>query len=206
MKTAIIDLGIGNIGSMYNILKHIGEEAVVVCQPHELLKAERAILPGVGSFDAGVQQIEQFGWRKALTEFVNVKKRPILGVCLGMQLLCNKSEEGTMSGLGFVDGVCKRFDSNGKIQLKVPHMGWNEANVVNPSRLFESLEMNNRFYFTHSYYVELQEKECVIASSKYGSEFTCAFQKNNILGVQFHPEKSHRYGKVLLKNFININA
>ncbi|MDB3923136.1 imidazole glycerol phosphate synthase subunit HisH [Luminiphilus sp.] len=206
MTTVIVDLDLGNIGSVVNMLEHIGEAARIASDPGDLLHADNIILPGVGAFDVCIAQIDKMGWRDALGHFVCEKKTPLLGVCLGMQVLCNGSEEGKLSGLGFIDGFCHKFDRSKRSSVRIPHMGWNEVLPKPESPLFSGLEKANKFYFTHSYHMVLHETESQEGSCDYGGDFVCAVSKKNIYGVQFHPEKSHRFGKVLLKNFVGIHA
>jgi imidazole glycerol-phosphate synthase subunit HisH len=199
----IIDYGLGNIGSMANMLKKIGAKAVVSSNPSVVETAKKLILPGVGSFDEGMMQLQSRGLIQALNKRVLEDKVPILGVCLGMQLLCKSSEEGELQGLGLVEAETIRFkfqDSN--TNLKIPHMGWNQLTVRQPHPLFADLEDVNRFYFVHSYHVVCANQDNVLATTSYGFDFTSAVIKENIMGVQFHPEKSHRFGMRLLKNFV----
>ena len=202
MATAIVDLGLGNIGSVSNMLKYIGEGAVVIADPNALVEFDRIILPGIGSFDAGMKQINNGGWREAITNAALVKKMPLLGVCLGMQVLCRGSEEGTAEGLGFIDGFCMKLDRSAHSDIRIPHMGWNEVKPSKGISLFQGLEENNKFYFTHSYHMVLRDPAQEAASCLYGDEFVCAVARDNVYGVQFHPEKSHSYGKRLLRNFV----
>lgn len=206
MTTAIIDLELGNIGSVFNMLKHIGQSAEIVSDPKALVEAKNIILPGVGSFDACIKRIDAGGWRTALSEVVLQGKTPLLGVCLGMQVLCHGSEEGDASGLHFIDGVCKKFDRVTHPDIRIPHMGWNEVLPSTASSLFHGLEEGNKFYFTHSYHMVLQDDADQAASCVYGDRFVCAVRRGNIFGVQFHPEKSHSFGKRLLSNFVENHA
>lgn len=203
MTTAIIDLELGNIGSVLNMLKHIGQSAEIVADPKDLADAKSIILPGVGSFDACMKRIDAGGWRTALSEAVLQGKTPLLGVCLGMQVLCHGSEEGDANGLGFIDGFCKKFDRSLYPDIRIPHMGWNRVLPSTGSSLFKGLEERNKFYFTHSYHLVLENIVHQEASCLYGGEFVCAIGKGNISGVQFHPEKSHSFGKKLLSNFLS---
>lgn len=201
----IIDYGVGNIGSIANMLKRLGVPAVITADPAALLKAERIILCGVGAFDDGMQKLQQLGLAETLREAVLDQGKPVLGVCLGMQLLTEGSEEGSKPGLGFVKGYCRRFDfSNdpGAENLKVPHMGWNEVQAAKPSRLMEGMYDNPRFYFVHSYCVQLADRADEWLQARYGHPFTAAFERGNIIGVQFHPEKSHKYGLKLYENYV----
>ncbi len=200
----IIDYKLGNLGSIQNMLRRIGADAIISGDPVEINRAEKIILPGVGSFDAGMQAIENSGLRPLLRELVVRKKRPTLGVCLGMQLLTRGSEEGRLSGLGWVGAqtFAFKFDSIDP-KPKVPHMGWNSTEKTNSDPLFDSLD-EARFYFVHSYYVKCDSTENIIAKTDYAGEFVSAFRYGNIWGTQFHPEKSHRFGMRLLQNFAEL--
>ena len=199
----IIDYGVGNLGSMINMLKKIGAPAVVSNNPVDIAKADKLILPGVGAFDAGMKNLESLGLVQVLNRLVLEEKVPILGVCLGMQLLSKKSEEGKLPGLGWLDADTTRFKFAGtNSNLKIPHMGWNQLTVCQAHPLFADLEAVNRFYFVHSYHISCADPNNILARTSYGFDFTSAIVKDNIMGVQFHPEKSHKYGMRLLKNFM----
>lgn len=191
----------GNLGSIQNMLKKLGVESQIIESPEECLNAEKLILPGVGAFDEAMRQLRENNWIEVLNKKVLEEKVPVLGICLGMQLMTNWSEEGDCKGLGWIEANTRRFNFAHQT-LKVPHMGWNIVRPTNASKLFMREEEEElRFYHVHSYFVELQNQTEEIASTNYGRTFTCAFQKENILGVQFHPEKSHRFGMELLRNF-----
>ena len=194
----IINYGLGNLGSIQNMLKKIGVESVIASNCDEVKKAEKIILPGVGKFDAGMNGIEKANIREVLDYKARCEKVPILGICLGMKLLTEKSQEGTLPGLGWIDAEVLRFNLDDN--YKIPHMGWNETELVGESALTEHLD-SARFYFVHSYYVKMRNENETILKTEYGIDFTSAFQHENIYGVQFHPEKSHKYGMQLLKNF-----
>ena len=198
----VVDYGLGNLGSIANVLKKIGAHAVVSSDPAVVEKADKLILPGVGAFDAGMKNLETRGLIPLLNYRVLEQKTPILGVCLGMQLLCKRSEEGQLPGLGWLDAEVIRFKFDGNIaNLKIPHMGWNTLAVRQPHPLFADLEAENRFYFVHSYHVVCADMGNVLAQTNYGFDFASAVVKDNIMGVQFHPEKSHKFGMRLYKNF-----
>jgi glutamine amidotransferase len=200
---AIIDLGIGNISSVGNIIKKVGGDFFICSNHKELSRAEKIIFPGVGSFDHGVNGLLKGRWIDALNESVLIEKKKVLGICLGMQLMCKHSEEGILDGLCWIDADVRRFDfKNVDGTLKVPHMGWNTVSLKKSSDLITLSEEEKRFYFVHSYHVVCHDKLDILATSNYGYDFTSAFNKNNIYGVQFHPEKSHRFGMELIKNFI----
>lgn len=201
----IIDYNMGNIASIENILRRIGADAKITSDPSEILNAEKIILPGVGSFDYGMKNLNELGITQVLKEKVLNENTPLLGICLGMQLLTESSEEGTLKGLGFIKSHTIKFKSeyNGE-KLIIPHMGWDYVCPRRNEGLFKNSVNNLRFYFVHSYYVECENKEEVLATTEYGVKFASAIGKDNILGVQFHPEKSHKYGMNLLKNFVEM--
>lgn len=200
----IINYGVGNIGSIANMLKKIGVPSVITSEAAEIQKAEKLILCGIGAFDDGMSKLETLGIVDVVKEKVLGEKTPVLGICLGMQLFTNGSEEGNKAGLGFVDAYTRRFnfkDLNDN-RLRIPHMGWNDVKLSKPSRLFENMHEDPRFYFVHSYHVQMKNSEDELLSTSYGFPFTSAFEKDNIIGVQFHPEKSHKFGIRLYENFI----
>jgi imidazole glycerol-phosphate synthase subunit HisH len=198
----IIDYGVGNVGSILNMLKKIGIRAKTSAAPDDILRADKLILPGVGAFDHGMRQLTESGLTQLLNKRVLEDKCPILGICLGMQLLSRRSEEGELPGLGWLDADTRRFQFGAAFgDLKIPHMGWNEVRDTGRSTLFAGFDHVPRFYFVHSYHVCCDRPEDVIATSIYGHEFSAAVGKDNIMGTQFHPEKSHRYGMQLLRNF-----
>ncbi len=207
---AIVDYGVGNLGSIKNMLDRIGAESLITCDAATIAAAEKIILPGVGAFDRGMQNLRTYGLIDVLEEKVRKQRTNFLAICLGMQLLTWRSEEGAERGLGWVEGDTIRFPSDLEAQegvgrLPVPHMGWNALNVQHRAcRLFEGLGSSPRFYFVHSYYVRPADTADVAARTVYGMEFTSAIQRDNIFGVQFHPEKSHKFGMTLLRNFANL--
>jgi glutamine amidotransferase len=204
----IIDYGMGNVGSILNMLKKIGVDAKISHNSKDIEAAEKLILPGVGAFNHGVDKLNEYKLVPLLNNKVLKEKCPILGICLGMQLLTKYSEEGDKKGLGWVNAITKKFsfDSIKQPKLKVPHMGWNDIQVKPTERLFENLINESRFYFVHSYFVECQEEGLEIASTFYGRKFTSAFRSHNIIGTQFHPEKSHKFGMTLMKNFAEMDT
>lgn len=199
---AIIDYGLGNLGSIKNMLKRIGASAEIISDPSKINDAEKLILPGVGSFDMGMNSLNEQGWTEVLNQKVLINKIPILGICLGMQLMTLSSEEGIEKGLGWVNAETIKFDINKYPALKIPHMGWNEVNIKNELTLFKNVEDIPKYYFVHSYYIKCAQPENIAATTHYGNEFVSSFQKDNVFGVQFHPEKSHKYGMRLLENFV----
>lgn len=197
----IINYGLGNINSIKNVLTHIGVECKILNNINETDCISKYILPGVGSFDAGMQGLKSGKWVDFLRANVIERNIPILGICLGMQLMCLKSEEGLESGLGFVDAEVKKFRFNVSSQMKIPHMGWNTVKIQQQNPLVPISEDEKRFYFVHSYHVACNNYEDIVLTADYGIEVTSMFMKQNIYGVQFHPEKSHKFGISLLNNF-----
>lgn len=194
----------GNLESVRNMLKRIGAPASITSDIDAIEAAEKLILPGVGAFDAGMDNLRDLGLLEVIRRKTLVEKTPILGICLGMQLLTKKSEEGAREGMGFIDAETKKFDfSRIKEDLKIPHMGWNTVAVKKNNKLFKGLENDARFYFVHSYHVVCKDREDVAAVTNYGYDFASSVSRENVLGVQFHPEKSHRFGMELLKNFVH---
>jgi glutamine amidotransferase len=206
MMLVIVDYGVGNLGSMANMLRKIGCPAKVSADPEDVLAADKLILPGVGAFDQGIESLHRHGLVDALRKQVMVRGTPLLGVCLGMQLLGCTSEEGSMTGLGFIDARTVRFPGRmGEVTLRVPHMGWNVVHPRKEDMIFLGLESINRFYFVHSYHVECADPDNILGLTSYGKMFVSVLRHGNIWGVQFHPEKSHRFGMQLLKNFVEMN-
>jgi glutamine amidotransferase len=200
----VIDLGIGNLGSVINMLNRAGARVERISHPDAISTANKVILPGVGAFDALVQKIDAAGFRAPLLEHANAGKH-LLGICLGMQVLANGSEEGQLEGLGLVPGRVRRFRFEGdKVHLKVPHMGWNRVSPRNEHPLACGLETGARFYFVHSYHFECAEVDDVLFHTHYGFDFASAVQRGAVMGVQFHPEKSHRFGLQLIQNFVEL--
>ena len=196
----IVDYGMGNLGSIRNMLAKIGVDSEITADPEAVMAAQKLILPGVGAFDAGMQSLERSGLRAVLDERVLNARVPTLGICLGMQLMTRHSSEGDRAGLGWIDAQVRRFESAAS-GLKVPHMGWNLVAPARPAALLDDLPMESRFYFVHSYYVECRDSSDVLLTTTYGRRFDSALQRGNVWGVQFHPEKSHKFGMQLLTNF-----
>ena len=199
----VLDYGVGNSGSVIRMIEKVGGLARLISTPDDLISSKKLIIPGVGPFDGGMSQIMGRGFLEPLREKVVNQGIPVLGICLGMQLLCINSEEGVLPGLGFVNAQVRKFSSSLDNRLKIPHMGWNEVKVIRDNPLL-GLSENSRFYFAHSYYVEPHSSDMIIASMNYGFELCAAFQVENIFGVQFHPEKSHRFGMNLFRQFLNL--
>lgn len=201
----IVDYGVGNLGSIINMLKKAGAKAIASSDPDVLQQAEKLILPGIGAFDAGMNKLNERGLVPLLNHLALEKKVPFLGLCLGLQLMTKNSEEGGTQGLGWLDAETVRFKFEGEqSQLKVPHMGWNTINIQQKHPIFTDLETDARFYFVHSYFVKSNNRQEVLARTEYGGSFDSVLGKENILGAQFHPEKSHKFGLHLLKNFAEV--
>lgn len=202
----IVDYGVGNVGSIQNMLKKIGARSVVASSPEQILEAAKLILPGVGAFDAGMETLARSGLVDALNRKALEDRTPVLGLCLGMQLMTRGSEEGRLPGLGWVDADTRKFDPAAAPGLKVPHMGWNIVAPAKQSPILKGYSADTRFYFVHSYYVRCEDQGDALLRSAYGGHsFDAAFEHKNLVGVQFHPEKSHRFGMWLLKNFTELS-
>ena len=199
---SIVDYGMGNLGSIVNMFKRIGVAAQITGDADELARAHKILLPGVGAFDGAMQRIEQSGLRAVLDHKALQERVPVLGICLGMQLLTRSSEEGERPGLGWIAASTRRFEAASN--LKIPHMGWNAVQVVQPSPLTQDLPADARFYFVHSYYVAVDDQQDSLLKAHYGTTFDAAVSHQNIYGAQFHPEKSHRFGMQLLANFARV--
>jgi imidazole glycerol-phosphate synthase subunit HisH len=201
----IIDYGLGNIRAFLNVYKRLNIEARAVTDAASLRGATKIILPGVGHFDHAMEQLDASGMRPDLDALVHADKVPVLGICVGMQMLASTSDEGTRAGLGWIAGRVRSFENEAATAaLPMPHMGWNDVTPVSPDRIFAQLETESRFYFLHSYFFECARTDDVLAVSSYGSDFACAVRHANIYGVQFHPEKSHHFGTRLLQNFAEL--
>lgn len=201
----IIDYGMGNLGSVSNMFKKIGHDSQITSNREDILEASKILLPGVGSFDSAMKNLEELGLIDLIKQKVLTDKTPILGICLGMQLLTTRSEEGDLNGLGLVDANVEKFNFNGlNKNLPVPHMGWNEVEIKKESKLIQLDEQeDNRYYFVHSYAIKCRDEKDILTTTNYGGNFVSSFEKNNILGCQFHPEKSHKFGMKIFKNFVD---
>lgn len=200
----IIDYGVGNVLAFANVFTRLNVPFAIATKPEDLAIASKLILPGVGSFDFAMQTLNASGMRAELERLVVVEKVPVIGICVGMQMLANFSEEGQMPGLGWIKGTVRQFKFDKQLNLTMPHMGWNDVQPAVSSPLFKGLEQESIFYFLHSYYFDAEESNNVLSYSHYGFDFHSAVCKDNIYGVQFHPEKSHSYGHTLLKNFAEL--
>lgn len=202
----IVDYGMGNLGSIKNMFKYIGVEAEIQSDVDKIKKASKILLPGVGSFDTAMKKINESDLKEVLNEKALKEQVPVLGICLGMQLLTNASEEGNLAGLGWIDAKTMSFKNRIDKKYRIPHMGWNIVNKSNVSLLTNGFEEfdETRFYFVHSYFVKVENEKNSILKTSYGVEFDSAIQKDNIYGAQFHPEKSHKFGMKLFENFARI--
>jgi glutamine amidotransferase len=202
----VINYGSGNISAISNVYKHLNIPFVISAKKEDLVKAKKLILPGVGDFDETMELLEKTGIKDILEEQVVMKKIPILGVCVGMQILGDSSEEGERKGFGWIKGKVKKIDVS-KLPHKphLPHMGWNTVNQVKNTPIFDNIIKEKGFYFLHSYYFECDDYADVLATTEYGTEFAAIINHQNVYGFQFHPEKSHQNGIELFRNFANIN-
>lgn len=198
----IVDYGVGNLSSVANMLRIAGGDVTVSRDPEVILSADKLLLPGVGHFDQGMKMLIASGLKESLDLFALEIRRPVLGICLGAQIMGKGSEEGVLSGLGWIDMVCHRFDAAPGI--RVPNMGWHQIVKKNPSPLLDQMGDDARFYFVHSYRMVCIQPDDVLATADHGSEFVCAVQRGNIMGTQFHPEKSLRHGLALMKSFVEL--
>tara|TARA_B100001063_G_C16587996_1_gene464119 strand:+ start:158 stop:760 length:603 start_codon:yes stop_codon:yes gene_type:complete len=194
----IIDYGLGNINAFYNIYKSLNIKTKIARNASDLKKSTHIILPGVGAFDEAMSSLEKYDLRSAIVEKANSKSAKILGICIGMHILGANSEEGNQKGLNLIPGVVKKITNN---NLLVPHMGWNTMNKISDNQLLKSITVKDYFYFLHSYIFVPKDNSFTICETDYSSNFTSAIKKDNIYGIQFHPEKSHKCGIKLLKNF-----
>lgn len=200
---SILDYGLGNLGSIANMLKAIGEKSKITNLTEDIKDADGIILPGVGAFDAGIQKLKDNGLMETIKDCATEGK-PILGICLGMQLLGRRSEEGTFPGLGLIPFECKKFRFTDDSSLKIPHMGWDIVDIKKDHPIVSGLEGTQRYYFVHSYHAVCDSDENVLMTCDYGYEFAASVIQDNIIGVQFHPEKSHDFGLALLTNFVGM--
>jgi imidazole glycerol-phosphate synthase subunit HisH len=200
----IVDHGMGNLGSVQNMLRKIGADSVRTSDPEAIRGADKLVLAGIGAFDGAVNRLEELGLVDVLNELVLDRHVPILGVCLGLQLMARSSEEGSRGGLGWLDADVRRFSFAPGANLPVPHMGWQVIEPTRPSPLFDVAPGDLRFYFSHAYHLVCRDASDVAASATYGYEFPAAIHRGNILGTQFHPEKSHVFGAEVYRRFVNL--
>jgi glutamine amidotransferase len=205
-KIVIINYGIGNLISVQNMLKKAGAEEVIISKDaRDIRQADKLLLPGVGHFDFGMKKLNESGLIPVIEDKVLKLKTPILGICLGAQLLTTRSDEGNTNGLGWVDAETVAFDkSKLPVGYKIPHMGWNYVQVQKGAALFQNMHPNPRFYFVHSYHLKMNDTKDEWLTANYGYDFCAAFQRDNIFACQFHPEKSHKFGLRLMENFVNL--
>jgi len=201
LTVIIPDYGCGNLASVVRMVETVGGEARIVQDPDDLKRADKIVLAGVGAFDHGAQSLSAGHWMEPLNEAVLGRGTPVLGICLGMQLMCKSSTEGALPGLGWFDADVERFAFPDDSGLKVPHMGWNTLRVEKANSLLTG-EEEQRFYFVHSYYIKCHDDGDILATSHHGFDFTAAISRDQIFGVQFHPEKSHRFGRSVMKRFV----
>ena len=200
----ILDYGMGNAGSLQNMIQKFGGACRVSADRADIARADKLVLPGVGAFDNGMERLHELGLVELLNEKVLAARTPILCICLGAELITRNSEEGARSGLAWIDARTVRFEFAPEAGLKIPHMGWGTVDVRKDSVLFRNAYADSRFYFVHSYHVVCDRREDVLATSRYGVEFVAALQRDNIYATQFHPEKSHKCGLLLMRNFVEL--
>jgi imidazole glycerol-phosphate synthase subunit HisH len=201
----IVDYGMGNLGSIRNTFQRLNIEARITSNPEDILKADKLILPGVGAFDRGMHNLNELGLLQVLRTSVLTNQVPVLGICLGMQLLSNRSEEGQAGGLGWIDAETVRFAFNATDnRRKIPHMGWNSINPARDDPIVSGVNSDDRFYFVHSYHISAIDENLVIGTTEYGYPFPSLIRQDNIFGIQCHPERSHRSGFKILQNFMRL--
>jgi glutamine amidotransferase len=200
----IIDYGAGNLGSILNMIKRIGEEAVLVPNPKDLVNATKIILPGVGHFDHGMKQLHNSGMIELLNQKVVNDNVPILGICLGAQMMCKGSEEGNLTGLSWFDAEVKKFNFDQINNLRIPHMGWNYVKQMKDSKISKEMTEESKFYFVHSYHMVSNDDNDVLFKTNYGYDFVSGLENESKFACQFHPEKSHKFGIQMFKNFVAI--
>lgn len=204
MTISVLDYGAGNAGSVLRMIDKAQGDAQIITTAHQVLNATQLILPGVGAFDHGMTQLRSRGLVEALNEVALVRRIPVLGICLGMHLMCRTSEEGEQTGLGWVDATVCKFPPASQTGMKVPHMGWNTLSLKRPGTLLPPTEQERRYYFVHSYYVKCGQASDIVATTDYGQEIVAAFEHDNLMGMQFHAEKSHRFGLDLISRFVRL--
>lgn len=201
-KIHILDYKMGNLQSVHNRLKRLGIDATISSNLDDIKRADKLVFPGVGHFGKAMKNLQDLHLIDILNESVLINQKPILGICLGMQLMAKHSEEGDSEGLGWFDATVRRFKINDTLKYKVPHTGWNQISIEKNSQLMSNIDNLSEFYFVHAYHFEIKDQQDILNTTDYESRFVSAIEKKNIFGVQYHPEKSHTAGSVLLKNFI----
>ncbi len=204
MHVSVVDAGLGNIKSIKRMIEHIGGSADIISDPALLAAAEAIVLPGVGAFDYGMSLLHDGGWIAALNDAAMIRHVPVLGICLGMQLMCRGSEEGERPGLGWIAADVKRIETGGNPRIKIPHIGWTSTHAEKRGDIVPDDEEELRYYYVHSYRAVCDNAADELCSADYGTRFTSGFACGNLRGVQFHPEKSHRFGMELLRRFLQL--
>ena len=200
----IVDYRMGNLNSVKKKLDRLKTTSSITSNPRDIIKADKIILVGVGHFAKAMKNIQELDLLDALSEVAIIKKKPVLGICLGMQLMAKDSEEGNTEGLGWLDANVRKMQVDDTLKFKIPHTGWNKITQSKKSHLMKGIPESSEFYFVHSYYFKSNETSNILNETEYCFKFTSAIEKDNIFGVQYHPEKSHDVGEVLLKNFISL--
>ncbi len=203
-KITIIDYGMGNLRSVQKKFIRVGAEVEITNIPRAIEKADKLVLPGVGHFANGVIKLREYGIWDILNKRVLADSTPILGICLGMQLMAKSSEEGNVEGLGWFDAEVVKFHVKDQLKYKIPHMGWNNVVINKESSLFKNVSNEAMFYFVHSFHTKCNNLKDVLTTTEYEYQFTSSIQKENIYGIQFHPEKSHEWGEIVFRNFVNL--
>jgi glutamine amidotransferase len=204
MKIAIINYEMGNLHSVVRKVQMLGAHAEITSDAEVILSADKIILPGVGHFGKAMEQLEKLNLIVVLNQAVLEHKKPVLGICLGMQLMAEYSEEGNVKGLGWISGTVRKINVENSKAFKIPHIGWNQVMVQKESKLMQGLNNEDEFYFVHAYHYDCQDKKNILSITNYENNLVSAIEKNNIFGVQFHPEKSHQVGMHLIKNFLTL--
>jgi glutamine amidotransferase len=202
MHISVIDAGLGNIKSIKRMVEYIGGTAEIIRDPAKLDSCEAAVLPGVGSFDYGMSLLDEGGWIGPLNRAALERRVPVLGICLGMQLMCRRSEEGERPGLGWIAADVRRVDTGGDPKLKIPHIGWTDTVAAKRDDILPDTNEELRYYYVHTFRAVCEDPSDVLATATYGTEFHSAFSRGNLRGVQFHPEKSHRFGMEVFRRFL----
>ena len=203
-KLVIVDYGTGNLNSVKKSLDRIGASSIISSDPKDIINTDKIILPGVGHFGRAMSNLKELNLLESLHEAVLVEQKPILGICLGMELMAKEGEEGNAEGLGWIDGEIIKFNVSDKIKYKIPHVGWNQIHIKKTSLLMNNISDFSEFYFVHSYHLKINNQSDILNETQYDYLFPSAIEKDNIFGIQYHPEKSHDAGVQLLKNFIEL--